>query len=114
MKMTHWAFGAVAVLTLNLSIGSAQAAPNGVAVYLKAAVGQTSSAEKVHSRCWWHRGHRHCRRYVRHYRYYAAPYYPYYYAPRYYGAPYAYGYGPGIGLFFGGGHHHHHHHHGHH
>lgn len=110
MKITHWALGAIAALTLNVSIGSAQAAPNGVAVDLKAAVGQTSSAEKVHSRCWWHRGHRHCRRYVRQYRYFAAPYY----APRYYGAPYAYGYGPGIGLFFGGGHHHHHHHHGHH
>lgn len=77
MKLTHWTLGAVAALTLNVSISSAQAAPSGVTADVKAAVGETSNAEKVHSRCWWHRGHRHCRPYVRQFRYYAAPYYSY-------------------------------------
>ncbi len=112
------AIGAVTALALSVWIGSAQAAPGGVALEYKSTLGETSNVEKAHRRCWWHRGHRHCRRYVRAYRYYDAPYFygPRYYGfygPSYYGLPYSYGYGPGIGLFFGGGHHHHHGNHGH-
>ena len=59
----------------------------------------TSAAEQVHyyrRRCWRHRGHYHCRRYVRGYYYPSYAYGPYY-------RPY---YAPGFRFYFGGGHRH--------
>ena len=86
---------ATVTLALGVLAAPVSAAPS---VNLKGAVLEpgTSLVEKVHSvrRCWWHRGHRHCR-YVRGYRAYG-------HAPNYY-----YGYGPSFGLYFGGGGHRH-------
>jgi hypothetical protein len=81
------AFGALAM--------SAEAAPlSGVAGNVKATAGQATAVEKAaYRRCWLRYGVRHCRWY---YGYYDGGY-PYYdYGP-------VYGYGPGLGLYFGGG-----------
>jgi hypothetical protein len=89
---------AVAVAFALLS-APASAAPTGNLAGINT---DTSAVEKAHygRRCWWHRGHWHCRRAYR--RYYYGGYYPEYY-----------GYGPSIGFSFGGhrhwGHHHHRH-----
>ncbi|MBX9591440.1 MAG: hypothetical protein K2X43_19295 [Hyphomonadaceae bacterium] len=105
MKRMHGLGAAVAgALALGMVSIAAQAAPLGNAAGgLKATAGENALVQDVRwgRRCWRHRGHWHCRRYGRHYRYY-----PYYYG----------GFGPGFGFYFGPRHHrwHHHgwHHHG--
>jgi hypothetical protein len=82
---------ASAALALGLLTVPASAAPVSNLKGIEADA--STQAETVHyrRRCWWHRGHMHCRRgYSRHYGY--APYY---------------GYGPSFGFHFGGGRHHH-------
>ncbi|MBS0241895.1 MAG: hypothetical protein JSS20_06940 [Proteobacteria bacterium] len=55
-----------AVIAAGLAFGTAQAAPvgNGLAP-LKSITAGSSTVEKAywHRRCWWHHGHRYCRRY---------------------------------------------------
>ena len=70
----------------------ATAAPGSLAGDFRAANPSTSAAEQVVRRCYWHRGHRHCRDTHRYYR--------------------EYGYGPSINLNIGG-HRHGHRHRGH-
>ena len=98
--MKYCLSAAVGAMALGLATLSAQAAPAaGATTDLKAAAGAESSVDKVgYRRCWWHNGHRHCRR--------SGGYYPYY---GYGASPYYYGYGPSFGLYFGGGRRHHHH-----
>jgi hypothetical protein len=89
--MKGMAVGAFA-LVLGISAVPASAAPLGTLDGIKSE--DTAAAEQVsYRRCWWHKGHRHCRRYGGH------GYYPYY----------GYGY-PGFTFYFGGGRHRHHHH----
>ena len=87
-----------AALAVSLFAAPATAAP---AANLQGIAKDTSAVEQAHyrRRCWWHRGHRHCRRahYRRHYGYY--PYRNYY------------GYSPGFSFYFGSPRRHWHHHH---
>jgi hypothetical protein len=85
--------GAMALGVMSLS---AQAAPlAGAPAGPKANVGESNLAQDVGwvRRCWYHRGHRHCRRVYR--RWGAYPYY----RRHYYGGPAFYG--PGFGFYFG-------------
>ncbi|HJU30707.1 MAG TPA: hypothetical protein VJ740_04610 [Hyphomicrobiaceae bacterium] len=88
-----------AALAVSLFAAPATAAP---AANLQGIAKDTSAVEQAHyrRRCWWHHGHRHCRRayYRRHY----YGYYPY----RHY-----YGYRPGFSFYFGPRHRHWHHRH---
>lgn len=104
MKLKNWLLGAAAAMAFGAVGNTAQAAPLGN-VQADRAAAPNSAVQDVAwvRRCYWHRGHRHCRRVWREYGYY--PYYDY----GYYGGPYAYG--PAFGFYFGGGHRHHHHHH---
>jgi hypothetical protein len=87
--MTKFLSFAAVTLAAILLTAPASAAPLGM-VGQQAAIEQPL-AEPVHyRRCWYHDGHRHCRRHVARY---------------YYREPYYYGYGPGINLYFGGGRH---------
>jgi len=117
MSLKTWLLGAAAAIAFGAAGATAQAAPLGNALSDRATE-QNPALQKATwvRQCYWHRGHRHCRRVWRTYSYY---YDPYYYDDYYYGGPYAYG--PSFGFFFGGGgrgHHHggHHfgggHHHG--
>ena len=104
MKLKNWLLGAAAAMAFGAVGTAAQAAPLG---NMQAAAGQNTATQNVAwvRSCYWHRGHRHCRRVWRDYGYNDGGY-------GYYGGPYAYG--PGFGLYFGGrGHHHHHRHHRH-
>jgi hypothetical protein len=94
MRAIRYCLGAAAgAVALGLATLSAQAAPAGSATMdLKGSA--VSSVEKAARRCWWHRGHRHCR-YYRDYGYY----------------PHHYGYGPSIRFYWGGHRHGHHRHH---
>jgi hypothetical protein len=113
MNLKNWLLGALAAVAFGIAGSTAQAAPLGNVQANPAAEQNTMTQNVVWvRRCYWHRGHRHCRRVWRD---------AYYYDDDYYGAPYAYGYGPyaygpSFGFFFGGGrghhHHHGHHHHG--
>jgi hypothetical protein len=71
------------------------AAPVSGAGTLEAVAGERSAVHDVHwrRRCWWHRGHWHCRRYVRHW-YPRHGYYPDY--PR---RHHRYRYGPRFGIW---------------
>lgn len=86
MKTTSWIVASAAAGLLTLGISGANAAPLGANVGdIKAAAQESSVVEQVAQRCWWHRGHRHCR--------WVPPVYSYYYAPRpafsfYYGPRY--------------------------
>ena len=92
MRLTLVALLATAATTLSMQ--PASASPLSGAAKLNKS---TSVVEKAaYRRCWWHRGHRHCR-WVGYSNYYDD--YPY---------DYGYSYGPGIGFFFGGGGHRHH------
>jgi hypothetical protein len=71
-------------LTLGVFAAPASAAPSGLDGLKKEAV---PSAEQVAQRCWYHRGHRHCRHVERH------------------------GYGPSINLYLGDRRHGHRRHH---
>jgi hypothetical protein len=98
MKRETWLTAAAGALALGLMGSSVQAAPAGGPVAeLKSEAAQSSEVHEAawRRRCWWHRGHQHCRRYWDDYGYYGDGY-PYY------------GYGPGVGFFFGGGGGHHH------
>lgn len=105
MRFKYWVAGAAGALMLGSLSLTAQAAPLGGAQdALRADVGQNSQAQDVAwRRCWWHRGHRHCR-WVGHrhgyYPYYHRRHYGYrpYYRDRYYGAGLAF---PGFGFYFG-------------
>jgi hypothetical protein len=113
MTLKHWLVGAAGALAVGTLSASVQAAPLGTARdNLKAAANENTVVQDVVwvRRCWWHHGHRHCRR--------VWSDGPYYYDPGYYYDPYPYGgffYGPSIGFRFDGGHRHHRghgHHHG--
>jgi hypothetical protein len=100
MTLRIWLLAMAGALVMGLAGSSAQAAPagGGPAAALKGEASRNSAVEKTdwRRRCWYHRGHRHCR----------WQWYDDYYDPPYYG--------PGIGFFFGPGHHHRGHgHHGH-
>jgi hypothetical protein len=64
MTLKHWLIGAVGALTIGTLSASVQAAPLGIAPdNLKATAENTAVQDVVWvERCWWHRGHRHCRR----------------------------------------------------
>lgn len=77
-----------AVVALTALALPASAMPaSGALAGLKSAAAESNGLDQVRHRCYWYRGHLHCRRH--HYR----PYYPYY----------GYGYAPGFSLYFGGG-----------
>jgi len=82
-------------LAFGLMGAPAQAAPLGSMGDVRTNAAHNSDVQDVrwYRRCYWHRGHRHCRRYW-------DDDYGYYYD--------GYPYGPGIGFFFGGGGHGHH------
>ena len=108
MTLKHWLLGAAAAAALGATTTAVQAAPLGnMPTNLSS---ENSAVENVAyvRRCYWHLGHRHCRRVWRDYGYYDdGPYYSYGYAPYY---SYGYGpyYGPSFGFSFGGGGRHHH------
>jgi hypothetical protein len=111
MTLRNWLLGSAAAVAFAAAGTTAQATPLGNVLTDRAAE-QNTTVQNVAwlRRCYWHRGHRYCRRVWRESSYY-------YDDPYYYGGPYAYG--PSIGFFFGGGGHrhhghHHHHHHRHH
>jgi hypothetical protein len=88
MRRTSWVVAALAAGFVGLASGGASAAPLGSNhASVKSAGQEVSGAEQVAYRCWWHRGHRHCRWVepsYRHYYYYAPrPYYSFYFGPRY-------------------------------
>lgn len=87
MNLT-WPTLSVLALTLATFAAPASAAP----ASLEGVKGGAPSATEhvAYRRCWYHRGHRHCR-YVRE----------------------GYRYEPGVNLYIGGGRHHHHRHHRH-
>jgi hypothetical protein len=100
MTLKTWMLAAAGALILAFAGSSAQAAPaGGLAAELKSEANRGSGVQEAtwRRRCWWHRGHRHCRRYW-------DDGYGYYYDSY----P-----GPGISFFFDGGRRHHHHGHGH-
>ena len=105
MTFKHWLIGAAGALALSTLSASVQAAPLAPGPdSLKAAANENAALQDVAwvRRCWWHRGHRHCRRVWRD---------SYYYDPY----PYSDGFffGPSFGFGFGGHGHHHHRGHGH-
>lgn len=86
MRTTSWIVAAVAAGLVSLAAGSAGAAPLASNhADIKATAKDASAAETVTYRCWWHRGHRHCRYVEPSYRYYYAPRpaFSFYYGPRY-------------------------------
>src|SRR5262245_13542932 len=92
MTLKHWLVGAAGALALGSLSASVQAAPLGSAPdNLKAAANENAVVQDVVwvRRCWWHGGHRHCRRVWRDS--------GYYYEPGYYYDPYPYS----DGFFFG-------------
>jgi hypothetical protein len=94
MRLALIAF--VSAAAMSIAASGTQAAPISGASELKPS---TNAVEKAaYRRCWWHRGHRHCRWF--HSAYYDDDYY-------YGGYPYGYSYGPSVGFFFGGGGHRH-------
>lgn len=112
MTLKHLLVGVGAALALSALSAPVQAAPLGVARDgLKAATDENTVVQDVVwvRRCWWHGGHRHCRR--------VWSDRPHYYGSYPYDDSYYYGYGPSFGFSFGGGHRHHGHgghgHHGH-
>lgn len=112
MTLKHWLVGAAGALAVGTLSASVQAAPLGTARdNLRAAANENTVVQDVVwvRRCWWHRGHRHCRRVWRD---------SGYYDPGYYYEPYPYSdgffFGPSIGFRFDGGHRHRHHRGGHH
>src|SRR5262245_1279479 len=112
MNLKTWLLGATTALALGAAGTTAQAAPLGN-VMADSAAEQNAILQNVAwiRRCYWHAGHRHCRRVWREYGYNSDPYY--YGEPYYAYGPYAYG--PSFGFFFGGGGrggHHGGHHHG--
>jgi hypothetical protein len=103
MELKYWLSGAAGAIALGMLSVSAQAAPLGAAGEgLRANAGQSGLVQEARwvRRCWWHRGHRHCRRVWR--RRWGG--YPYHYR-RYYGGPGIYG--PGFSFYFGPGRHYH-------
>jgi hypothetical protein len=76
----------------------AQAAPLSGALARNTSAVERPDVQNVHRRCWWHRGHWHCRRYGRHRRYYYGGY-PLY--RRYHHGPRFGFWGPGFGLYIG-------------
>jgi hypothetical protein len=106
MTFKHWLVGAAGALAMGTLSASVEAAPLGPAAdTLKATAEENTAVQDVVwvRRCWWHRGHRHCRRVWR-----EGPYY--YYDPYPYDGGFFFG--PSFGFSFGG--HGHRHHHGHH
>ncbi len=108
MTLKLWLIGVAGALALSTLSVSDQAAPLGVTTdSLKVAADENTAVQGVVwvRRCWWHNGHRHCRR--------VWSDQPYYYGPYPYDDYY---YGPTFGFSFGGGHGHHrhggHHHYG--
>lgn len=67
MRRAYWLSGAIGALALIFMTIPGQAASVSGAIALKAAIGEQSDVQNVHvrRRCWRHRGHWHCRRYVR-------------------------------------------------
>ena len=104
MTLKYWLGGMVGAVAMGALSLSAQAAPLGGAAGGPGANAADSSLvqqARWYRHCYWHRGHRHCRRVWRRwsgYRY-DDGYYGYGYGPRVYG--------PGFGLYFGPGRHHH-------
>jgi hypothetical protein len=79
MSLKSWAAAALIAVGTVATMGSAQAAPLGAVGAVKDAATETSGVENVtYRRCFWHRGHYHCRQ-----AYYAPPVYGFYAGPRY-------------------------------
>jgi hypothetical protein len=91
--MKYCLSGAAGAVALGFATLSAQAAPVGAApADLKANAPSSVQQVRYYRRhCWWHHGHRHCRRHYRHY-----------------GPSFSF-YGPGIGFYLGSGYRHHRH-----
>ena len=94
-KKLIWAIIAGALLAS--TAGPVNAAPVGPSTLVDAS--EESGTTQVRHRCYRHRGHWHCPRHSRYYRYYDRPYHGYY---RPYYRPHYYGHGPGFGIYFGG------------
>jgi hypothetical protein len=64
MTLKHWLAGAAGALAFGMLSASVQAASLGTAPgNLRATAEENTAAQVVWvERCWWHRGHRHCRR----------------------------------------------------
>jgi hypothetical protein len=95
MTLKYWLGGAIGAVGLAMISLSAQAAPLAGAndgVQANAADSSMVQQARWYRHCYWHRGHRHCRRVWR-------GGYGYYPDRRYYGGPTVYG--PGFGLYFG-------------
>jgi Ni/Co efflux regulator RcnB len=93
MRLRHWLSGAAGAVALGMFSLSAQAAPlTGPGDAARANAGRGGLVQNVHwvRRCYWHRGHRHCRRVWRRW-----GGYPYHHR-RYYRD-----YGPGFSFYFG-------------
>ena len=108
MTFNRWIIGVTGALALSTLSASVQAAPLAAGPdSLKAGAGENTALQDVVwvRRCWWHRGHHHCRRVWR-----ERPYY--YYDPYPYDGGFFFG--PSFGFRFGGHGHHHHRGHGHH
>jgi hypothetical protein len=103
MTSKYWLIGAVGAVALCFAAAPSQAAPNvGVTSGLAAIASQDSAVSDVRwrRRCWWHRGHWHCRRHVR--RWYPDYYYGGYVPRRHYRYRPGFAvYGPGFGLYVG-------------
>jgi hypothetical protein len=104
MKATLWILGGTATIALCFAATPTHAAPSIGAISGFAPTAQEDLVVRdVHwrRRCWRHRGHWHCRRYVR--RWYPDYYYGGYYPRRHYyrHRPGFAIYGPGFGLYVG-------------
>jgi hypothetical protein len=96
MKLKCWLSGAAGAIALGMLSVSAQAAPlTNPGDAARANAGQSGLVQDVRwvRRCYWHRGHRHCRRVWRRWGGY------HHHHRRYYGGPGFYG--PGFSFHFG-------------
>ncbi len=97
MKLKYLLSGAAGALALGMLSFSAQAAPltsPGDAARANAGEGSLVQDVRWVRRCWWHRGHRHCRRVWRRWGGYHHHHRHYHGGPGFYGAGFSFHFGP--------------------
>ena len=97
MKLKYWLSGAAGALALGMLSFSAQAGPlSGAGEGLRANAGESALVQQAHwvRRCYWHRGHRHCRRVWRRWGGYHHHHRHYYGGPGFYGPGFSFHFGP--------------------